>query len=440
MDGTENPAASAAQRSFLSIGLLGFGTVGAHVYRLLQDETLVAARAGVSLRVKKIAVLDPAKARPVEVPPAILTTDASEIVASPDVDIVVELIGGLEPAHRLVLEAIERGKAVVTANKQLMATHGPELLGKAETVGVELGFEGSVGAGIPLIKPIRESLAAAHIRAVTAILNGTTNYILTRMAAEGWTFEAALAAAQRQGFAEADPREDIEGHDAAAKLAILASAAFGCQVTNDDVYREGIASITPKDIAFAKELGFAIKLLAIARSQDGEIEARVHPALIPLNHPLATVADEFNAVLVDGPGLGPVIFSGRGAGGAPTAVAVVGDLVAIGTRLRLGIRGRVGGVHLVPMRVRPIEEVVLPCYLSLQVIDRPGVFARVASVFGDEQVSIASIVQKSRGAVADVVLVTHDAPERAVRRVLARLREMDVVKAIPTVIRVEATI
>lgn len=427
------------QRSSLSIGLLGLGTVGAEVYRLLQDET-VSARAGVMLRVKKIAVAHPAKMRPVDLPPAILTTEPSEVVASPDVDIVVELIGGLEPARCLVLDAIERGKAVVTANKQLMATYGPELLGKAEAAGVDLCFEGSVGGGIPLIRPIRESLAAARIRAVTAILNGTTNYILTRMTQDGWTFEAALKEAQQQGFAEADPRDDIEGHDAAAKLAIVASVAFGCQLTNGDVYREGIADITLKDIAFAKELGFAIKLLAVARNRDGEIEARVHPALIPLSHPLATVPDEFNAVLVDGPGLGPVIFSGRGAGGAPTAVAVVGDIVDIATRLRLGIRGRAGVGHLVPTRVRPIEDVALPYYLSLQVIDRPGVFARVAAIFGEEQVSIASIVQKSRGEVADVVLVTHDTPERAVRRVLARLREMEVVKAIPNVIRVEATI
>ncbi|HXF81569.1 MAG TPA: homoserine dehydrogenase [bacterium] len=420
----------------LRVGILGLGTVGAEVLRLLADET-IAQRANVRLTPVAAAVADPGKARP-PLPRLRLTGEARQVVEAPDVDVVVELIGGLEPARSLVLRALELGKPVVTANKQLLAEHGPELFERAAARGVPLRFEGSVGAGIPLIAAIQESLAAARIHAITGILNGTTNYILTRMALAGWGFEEALAEAQRRGFAEAQPSDDIDGHDAAAKLAILASAAFGCRVTGRDVYREGIAGITPRDMAYARELEYAIKLLAIGRLRDGDVEVRVHPALIPLHHPLAQINDEFNALEVEGDGLGPVVFSGRGAGGPPTAVAVLGDLIAIARA-----DGRAGAPAPRPLaarRIRPMEEVVLPFYLNLQVTDRPGVFARVATVFGEEQVSIASIVQKSRGEVAEVIFLTHDAPERAVRRVLARLRGLDVVKAVSSVIRVEATL
>lgn len=429
-----------AARAQLSLGLLGLGNVGSEVFRLLQDGDFIAGRAGVAVSIARIAVAHPDTPRSVMVPRGMLTADTMQVVQSPDVDMVVEVIGGLEPARTYLLRALDCGKAVVTANKQLMAAHGAELLAKAEAAGVALRFEASVGAGIPLIKPIRESLAAAGIQAVTGILNGTTNYILTRMVQEGWSFEEALAAAQERGFAEADPTDDIEGHDSAAKLAILASVAFNTRVTNGDVYREGITRITPRDIEYARELGFEIKLLAIGRNRNGEVETRVHPALIPLSHPLAQVSDEFNAVMVEGTGLGEVVFSGRGAGGAPTAVAVVGDVIDIARDLQAGARGGLGWSFTAAKRVRPIDEITLPYYLSLQVTDRPGVFARVAFVFGEEQVSIASIVQKSRGEVADVVLVTHDASEKSIRRVLDRLRGMDVVKAINNVIRVEATI
>jgi len=349
-------------------------------------------------------------------------------------------MGGIEPARSCLLQAIASGKAVVTANKQLMAQHGAELLDQAKSAGVDLAFEASVGAGIPLIKPLKESLVAARIHAVTGILNGTTNYVLTRMARDGASFEEALRAARQRGFAEADPTEDIDGYDAAAKLAILASVAFGSHITVHDVYREGIGRITSRDIAYARELGFCIKLLAIGRDQDGQIEVRVHPALIPLDHPLALVADEFNAVLVEGAELGPVVFSGRGAGGAPTATAVIADIVDCARNLRAGARARVPPAALPARPLRPIDDVVLPQFVSLQVTDRPGVFAIVAAIFGEEQVSIASIVQKSRGAVADVVMVTHAAPERAMRRVLNRLQALDVVKAIHNSIRVAAEV
>lgn len=423
------------QRQAIGVGLLGLGTVGSEVYRLLQDRDALTRAAGGAIEVKRIAV---ARAnRPRAVPAHLLTTDGGEIITSPGIDIIVELIGGLEPAREYIARALRAGKSVVTANKAVLAAYGPELYALVQASGGHLHFEASVGAGIPLIRPISESLAAAGLTAIAAILNGTTNFILTRMAAEGWRFEDALAEAQRRGFAEADPSADIDGHDAAAKLAILASVAFHRHIMGADVYREGIRGLTPQDFAYAKELGYGIKLLAIARSHNGEVEARVHPALVPLDHPLAQVSDELNAVLVEGTHVGRIVFSGRGAGGTPTATAVVGDIITIARDLTAGVRGRSPIGTPVPARVRPIDDVMVPYYLSLQVIDRPGVFARVATVIGEEQVSIASIVQKSRSEIADAVLVTHDAPGRAVRRVVERLRALDVVKAVPNVIRVQ---
>ncbi len=427
-----------AEQQAIGVGLLGLGTVGAEVYRLLQDHETLTRAVGRPVVVKRVAV---ARAnQPRQVPAHLLTADGWDVVTSPEVDIVIEVIGGLEPARGYLLRALAAGKSVVTANKALLAAHGPDLFAAAQASGAHLHFEGSVGGGIPLIKPISESLAAARLHAITAILNGTTNFILTRMAHEGWSFDDALAEARRRGFAEADPTNDIDGHDAAAKLAILASVAFHCYITGADVYREGIRRITPRDFAYARELGYGIKLLAIARKHNGEVEARVHPALVPLDHPLGQVPDEFNAVLVEGANVGRIVFSGRGAGGAPTAAAVVGDVLTVARNLVAGVRGRSPIGTPVPTRVRSMEEVVVPYYLSLQVIDRPGVFARVAATFGEEQVSIASIVQKSRSEVADAILVTHDAPGRAVRRVQERLRALDVVRAISNVIRVEGSI
>ncbi len=419
----------------IGIGLLGLGTVGSEVYRLLQDTDALTRAVGRPLVVKRVAVAHADRPRPV--PAHLLTTDRWQVVNDPEVDIVVEVMGGLEPARGYMLRALEAGKSVVTANKAVLAAHGPELYAQVQTSGGHLLFEASVGGGIPLIKPISESLAAARLTAIAAILNGTTNFILTRMAHDGWSFDAALAEAQRRGFAEADPTNDVDGHDAAAKLAILASVAFHCQITGNDVFREGVRNITPRDFAYAKELGYGIKLLAIARKHNGDVEARVHPALVPLDHPLAQVPDEFNAVLVEGVNVGRVVFSGRGAGGTPTATAVIGDIITVAQDLVAGVRGRSPIGTPVPARVRPIEDVAVPYYLSLQVVDRPGVFARVATVIGEEGVSLASIVQKSRSEIADAILVTHDAPGRAVQRVLARLRALDVVKAITNVIRVQ---
>ncbi|MBI3975570.1 MAG: homoserine dehydrogenase [Armatimonadetes bacterium] len=419
------------------IGLLGCGTVGGEVLRLLREHAdLITHRTGRRLEVAKVAVARRDKPRRVPVPPDRLVDDGWAVVQDEGVDVVVEVMGGVEPAYTYIRRALALGRPVVTANKRLLGTHGPELLRLADTSGVGLYFEAAVGGAIPLIKPLRESLAADRIHAITGILNGTTNYILTRMSEEGWTFEHALAAAQEHGFAEADPDEDLDGHDAAAKLAILATVAFHAPVTAEQVYRDGIAAIGPREIAYARQLGYAVKLLAIAAERDGGLDCRVHPTLLPLTHPLATIRDERNAVLVTGAATGPILFSGPGAGGTPTAVVVLGDIIEAAD-------GRGSGAW--PVRdstflarpVLPIGDLVVPSCLFLEVVDRPGVFAKVAAVFGEEMVSLASIVQKSRGETADVVLMTHEAPDGAVQRVVSRLRAMDVVAAVGPVLRVQ---
>ncbi len=421
----------------LRVGLLGCGTVGSAVVRLLRTNGAeIRRRAGVALRLVRVAVAHPDRSRGLLFDPGVLTPSAAEVVADPQVDAVAEVMGGLEPARRLLLDALERGKSVVTANKQLIARHGPELFAAAARAGADLRLEASVGGGLPVIQPLKESLAANRILEVAGILNGTTNYILTKMADEGWEFGRALEDAQRRGFAEADPTDDVDGHDAAAKLAILATIAFHTPVRADDVYREGIRRISPQDIAFARELGFAVKLLALAREQDGRVEARVHPAFLPLDHPLASVRNELNAVFVRGDFAGEVMTVGRGAGGEPTASAVVADLIDVARNRRAGAHGRVGWTALEPRPLRPIEETASPFYLLMQVADRPGVFARIAAIFGEEGVSIASIVQKSRGPTADIIMVTHAALEAQMRRVLGRVERLDVLRTVRNVVRV----
>lgn len=421
------------------VGLLGMGTVGGAVADLLlRRADDVARRAGMPVVLQRIAVAHPDRPRPIAVPEGMLVGDARLVVDDPAVDVVVEVVGGIEPARTYIKAALQRGRSVVTANKQLMASRGDELLAAAAEAGVDLFFEASVGGGIPVIKTIAESLAANTIRQVMGILNGTTNYILTRMSRDGLGFAEALVAAQQRGFAESDPTDDVDGHDAAAKLAILASAAFRSRVAGEDVYREGIGGITHRDITYARDLGYVVKLLAIARQADGAVEARVHPALLPADHPLAGVADELNAVMIEGDPVGPIVLEGRGAGGGPTASAVVGDVIDAARNLRVGARGRLGHAGYRQCPIREIAEIVVPYCVFLEVADRPGVFARVAAAFGDEQVSIASIVQKSRGVTADVVLVTHEAPEASMQRVLGRLRALNVVTSIHAVLRIAA--
>jgi len=421
----------------LRVGLLGCGIVGSAVVRLLESNAEeIFQRTGIRLHLARVAVAHPDKPRDARLTPGILSADARDVVADARVDVVAEVMGGIEPARTLLFDAIRRGKNVVTANKQLVARHGPELFAEAARAGVDLRMEASVGGGLPVIQPLRESLAANRLHEIVGILNGTTNYILTKMAEERWEFARALEEAQRRGFAEADPTDDLDGHDAAAKLAILAMIGFNTAVRVDDVYREGIRRITPQDIQFAEELGFAVKLLAIARRQDGRVEARVHPAFLPRAHPLAAIGNELNAMFVRGDAVGEVMFVGRGAGGAPTASAVVADLIDIARNRRAGIHGRIRIGPLDERPLRPMEETSSPFYLLMQVTDRPGVFARIAAIFGEEGVSIASIMQKSRGETADIVMVTHTTLERQMQRVLGRVEGLDVVQTVRNVIRV----
>ncbi len=436
---TADRATTSLQLQPLGIGLLGLGTVGSGVARALaQKRDLLQQRVGRSFDLRRVLVRDPGKSRPfsVDVP---LVTDPYEVLDDPDVDVVVEVMGGEEPARTLILAAIDRGKSVVTANKEVMAKHGPEILAAASQRGVSVAYEASVGGGIPLIGPFQLDLAANEIRALAGIVNGTTNYILTRMAQSGAAFDVALKEAQELGYAEPDPTNDVEGWDAAYKLAILASLAFGTPVRPDQVYREGITRLSPRDFLYAAELGYTIKLLAIARLLEGGIEARVHPTLVHRGSMLASVDGVFNAVQVEGDLIGTALFYGRGAGSEPTASAVVADLIAIATRA-----GR--AITQVPSTGRPIRPMHLlqtRYYLRLLTIDRPGVMAAIATVLGDRGISLASVVQKESIVLgedvpgAEIVLTTHMASEAAVREALATLQHMPIVKSIGNLLRVQ---
>ena len=423
----------------LRVGLLGCGNVGAAVVRLLDAHADdIARRAGCRLEVARVAVRDPSKVRDVALDRSRFTEDATAVVEDPDVDIVCELIGGLEPAGSLVLAAFERGKPVVTANKELLATRGRELFDASDAKGLDLYFEAAVGGGIPLIRPLKESLTGERLRRVMGIVNGTTNFILTRMTEQGRSFEEVLAQAQALGYAEADPSADVDGHDAAAKCAILASIAFNARVTAADVYREGISGVRPEDLAFAARLGYVVKLLAIAELVDGDrIAARVHPAMIPADHPLAAVRDAYNAVFVEGPHVGELMFYGRGAGGDATATAVVGDLVSVARNLLAGTRG-VGCTCFHERELRPIEEMEGQYYLLTRVEDRPGVLAEIAGVFGRKRVSIKSVWQEGTGEDAHLVFVTHRAREGAFQEAVAEIRRLAPVREVRSVLRVEA--
>jgi homoserine dehydrogenase len=421
----------------LRVGLLGLGNVGSAVVRRLQAGAAeLAHRAGMPLVLRRVAVAHLDKPRDVPVDRDLLTDDAWQVVRDPEVDVVVELIGGIEPARSYVREALSLGKSVITANKQLMASRGRELLEAAEQAGADLFFEASVAGGIPVIRTLKESLAGDRVREIVGILNGTTNYILTRMDEEGLSFAEALSEAQRLGFAESDPTEDVEGHDAAAKLAILASVAFNSRVVRSDVHCEGIAQLTQREVTYTREIGFALKLVAHARDLGEEVEVAVYPALLPRGHPLAAVRREFNAVWLRAEAAGELLLYGRGAGGDPTASAVLSDLVAVARNRRHRAHGRVSCTCYHQKAVRSAADRVLAACLVLRVVDRPGVFAQVASAFGEEQVSLHSIVQQSRGEEADVLLRTHPAPERALRSVLHRLQRMPVVRGCSPLLRV----
>jgi homoserine dehydrogenase len=421
----------------IRIGMLGCGVVGTGVARLLIEHAEpIRDRAGVPLQLQRIAVRNLAKKRDPSVDMTRLSGDAAAVVRDPEVDVVVEVMGGIEPARSLILEALRLGKPVVTANKELLAARGAELFDAADAVGVDLKFEASVAGAIPIIHPLKESLSGDRLRRVLGIVNGTTNYVLWRMATTGAAYSEALAEATELGYAEPDPSSDVEGFDAAAKCAILASLAFNARVVAGDVYREGITDVTAADIAAASRMGYTVKLLAIAELSDGEVSARVHPAMIPSTHPLASVGEAYNAVFVEGDAIGQLMFYGRGAGSLPTGSAVVGDLVDVARNRAQGAHG-VGCTCLYERGIRGMDDVYTQYYLALDVADRPGVLAQVAAVFGEHGVSIRSVLQRGRGVEAQLVLVTHLAKERAMRATLAALRDLDEVSSLGSVMRVE---
>ncbi len=429
----------------VNVGLLGFGTVGSGTAKiLLENGELVSKRAGCPINLKWICDKDLTSDRGVDVPEGVLMDDLDRLMDDPEVDIFIELIGGLEPARTFVLRAIEAGKHVVTANKALLATHGLEIFAAAAKKGVEIGFEASVGGGIPCIKGLKEGLVANRISTVLGIMNGTANYILTRMTQEGAPFEEVLADAQRLGYAEADPTYDVEGIDTAHKLAIMATLAFGAKVGLDDIYTEGISRISPVDISFASELGFNIKLLAIGRSSNGQVDVRVHPTMIPKDHLLSHVQGAFNAVYFVGDSVGKVMMYGMGAGQMPTGSAVVADVVDLARNIRTGAVGRVPSLGepfeaMPDAAIKPMAEVVCKYYFRFMVKDAPGVLSRISGILGENGISIESVVQKGRrreGAVP-IVMVTHEAREARVEKALSEIGALDFVLDEPLTIRIE---
>ncbi|HVF03474.1 MAG TPA: homoserine dehydrogenase [Frankiaceae bacterium] len=421
----------------MRVALLGCGVVGSSLVRMVRDQSHdLAHRVGVPLEIAGIAVRRPGLRRDVDVDPDLFTTDAHALVTRDDVDIVVEVIGGIEPARSLLLAAFERGKPVVTANKALLASDGATVHDAAAAAGVDLYFEASVAGGIPLLRPLKESLAGERISRVLGIVNGTTNFILTRMDETGAGFAEALDEATALGYAEADPSADVEGFDAAQKAAILASIAFHSRVTVEDVHREGIVDVTAADIASAKAMGRVVKLLAICERAGSGVSVRVHPAMIPLQHPLASVREAYNAVFVEGDSVGQLMFYGRGAGGGPTASAVLGDVVAVARNLTSGSRG-VGESSYASLPALSMDEVVTRYHVNLDVADKAGVLAAVATAFADNDVSIGTVRQEGHGDDATLVLVTHAATDLALRRTVETLRSLDVVRAVTSVMRVE---
>jgi len=415
--------------------MLGCGVVGSQVARLLREQAdELAARIGAPLELVGVAVRRPN--RHPDVPADLLTTDAPSLVARDDVDIVVEVIGGIEPVRTLLLDALRGGKSVVSANKALLAEDGAALHDAAAAAHVDLYYEAAVAGAIPLLRPLRESLAGDRITRVTGIVNGTTNFILSRMDATGSGFDEALAEATALGYAEADPTADIDGFDAASKAAILGGLAFHTRVTAGDVYREGIGDVTAADIASAKAMGCTIKLLAICERASGAVSARVYPAMLPRSHPLAAVGDAFNAVFVEADAAGSLMFYGRGAGGAPSASAVLGDVVAVARNRRNGSRGT-GESAYAALPILPMGDVATRYHVALDVADRPGVLAGVAGAFAEQQVSIQTVRQEGRGDAATLVIVTHSAADAALAKTVDRLTGMDFIRGVASVMRVE---
>ena len=421
----------------IKAALLGAGTVGGGVCQILEwQKDEMPRKLGASVELKKILVRDKTRKRE-GIDSSLLTDDWNEILEDPEIQIVIEVMGGIEPARTYILEALRAGKNVVTANKDLLAEYGRELLDTAEEQKRDLMFEAAVAGGIPIIRPLKQCLAANHISEVMGIVNGTTNYILTRMTADHMEFSDALALATELGYAEADPTADIEGYDAARKVAILASIAFNSRVTFPDVYTEGITKITAADIRYAAELDMVIKLLGVARNTEEGIEVGVYPMLISSSHPLATVNDAFNAVFVHGDAVDDAMFLGRGAGKLPTGSAVMGDVFEIARNIQAGCTGKISCTCYKNLPVKPAEKTRNRYFLRLSVDDRPGVLAGIASVFGNNNVSISQVIQKNvSDGTAEIVVITDQVVERHFRDALLELKEMSMVKEIASVLRV----
>jgi len=425
-----------AQVRPIRIALIGAGTVGSKVASLMLDQAEdLEARSGAPLVLVGVGVKDASKSRP-GIPKELITADVPGLLAK-DIDIVVEVMGGIEPARTHILDAMSRGISVVTANKELLARDGATLAAAAEKNNVDLYYEASVAGAIPILRPLRESLVGDRVKKILGIVNGTTNYILTKMDETGASFKDALSEAQKLGYAETDPSADVEGKDAAAKAAIVAQLAFHTRVTIDDVYCEGITKVSASDVKAAKEMGFVIKLLAIAERLDDEsIVVRVHPAMIPRSHPLASVREAFNAVFVEAEAAGSLMFYGRGAGGAPTASAVLGDLVAVARNKMSGRRGPGESIYA-DLKVKPVSEAMTSYYISLQVADKPGVLAQISQKIADNNVSIQTVRQDGLENDAQLVIRTHKALEKDLAKTLEDLRNLDAVREISDYMRVE---
>jgi homoserine dehydrogenase len=428
-------------KRIIEIGLIGLGVIGGGVAKILKErKDAIAKQVGVPLRLKRVADLDEARKKSPLIEPRIFTTNAHDILEDPDIDIVIELIGGESPARDFIEEAINRGKHVVTANKEVIAKHGPELLALADEHKVGLLYEGSVGGGIPLIAPLKKTLQINDISSIHTIINGTTNYILTKMEKEGLEFSVALKQAQALGYAEADPTNDIEGIDAAYKIAILATIAFHTDVRPEDVYREGISRIASQDFRYAKELGYAIKLLAIAKKEGTSVQARVHPVFIPEDMLLAEVDGVFNAIQIEGDLSGRIIFYGRGAGADPTANVVVSDAIRLAQDIILSVSQKSGSYFDLPKRVKPIDEIETRYYIRMTIADKPGVLSKITKALGDNLISISSAIQKEadvKSRSAEIVIMTHPAQERAMQRAISQMEQSAAVKEISNLIRVE---
>jgi len=425
--------------SAIGVGIIGFGTVGQGAYTILRDSApTIALQAGRPVEVRMLADIRAAELKGQVDSGVTLVPDADDLIASPDVQVVCELIGGVGVAAKFVRKALEAGKHVVTANKELIAKHGPELMKLAESKGCDFYFEASVGGGIPIVSPLRIGLAGNNVQRILGIVNGTTNYILTAMAADGSEFDDVLADAQKLGYAEADPTNDIAGYDARYKLTILASLGFQAKIGVDQILCEGITGLMPQDVDYARELGYEIKLLAIAKRVDGRIEARVHPTLVPFTHPMASVAGVNNAIYVTGDAVGDCMFFGPGAGGAAAGSAVVGDVIEIARNIAAGSCGRLKCPQFQDVPVLSVDDIIARYYVRMLVTDAPGVLAAIASEFGSHSVSIAAVIQKdSQDGVAELIFLTHEVRERDFRDSLERVAALDVVEEVCTFIRVE---